>query len=150
VLMSVSDGHLSFQLINVLCQIGLTYFFCFLIMQLPFRFHTVAAVLVLAVHWMLFALFPGSQGAFSRADNIGARIDLALLGRNYQDYYVTINFVSSIATTLFGVWTGIFLMKRRPHATNMKVISGAGFACFVLGFALRPFNPNIKHLWTES
>jgi predicted acyltransferase len=71
-------------------------------------------------------------------------------GRNYQDYYVTINFVSSIGTTLFGVWTGIFLMKRRPHATNMKIISGAGFACFVLGFALRPFNPNIKHLWTES
>lgn len=150
VLMSVSDNQLSFQLINVLCQIALTYFFCFLIMQLPFRLQIIAAVLVLTVHWTIFVLFPGSEGAFSKVDNVGARIDFAILGRNYRDYYVTVNFISSIVTTLFGVWTGQFLMKRRSHTTNLKVISAAAFSCFLLGFVLKPSNPMIKHLWTES
>jgi len=150
ILMNVSDNQLSFQMINVLCQIALTYFFCFLIMQLPVRLQIAAAFLVLGLHWLLFVLFPGSEGAFSKGDNIGARIDFAILGRNYQDYYVAINFISSIATTLFGVWTGLFLMKRRSHSTNMKTISVAAFSCFLFGFALKPFNPMIKHLWTES
>ena len=37
ILMSISSGKLHFQLINVLAQIGLTYFLCYLIMQLEFR-----------------------------------------------------------------------------------------------------------------
>jgi len=150
ILISVSDNRLSFQMINVLCQIALTYFFCFLIIQLPFRLQIVAAFLVLGLHWLLFILLPGSEGPFSKGDNIGARIDFAILGRNYQDDYVTINFISSIVTTLFGVWTGHFLMKRRSHSTNVKVISGAALLCFLLGYGLKFFNPMIKHLWTES
>jgi hypothetical protein len=37
ILISISGGKLSFQLINVLAQIGITYFLCYLIMQLEFR-----------------------------------------------------------------------------------------------------------------
>jgi predicted acyltransferase len=62
ILISVSDGKLQFQLINVLCQIAFTYFLCFLIMQLEWRWQAVAAALLLAAHWTLFLLFPGRTG----------------------------------------------------------------------------------------
>jgi hypothetical protein len=37
ILVSISSGKLHFQMINVLAQIGLTYFLCYLIMQLAGR-----------------------------------------------------------------------------------------------------------------
>lgn len=150
ILISVSGNAATFQLINVLSQIAFTYFLCFLIMQLKFRWQATAAAWILIGHWLLFALLPGSEGSFSKTDNIGAVIDRAILGKNYSGYYVTINFISSTVTTLFGVWAGQLLMKRRTHAFNVKVIAGASLACFLSGLALELLNPMIKRLWTAS
>jgi len=150
ILISVSGGKLSFQLVNVLSQIAFTYFFCFLIMQMRFRWQAVAAALILAGHWALFVLFPGPDGAFSKTGNIGAVIDRAVLGHNYGGYYVTINFISSTVTTLFGVWTGALLMGPKPRAAKLKILGLATATCFALGLALTPVNPMIKRLWTAS
>lgn len=150
ILISVSGDRLSFQLINVLSQIAFTYFFCFLVMQLPFAWQAVTAALILAGHWALFVLFPGSEGPLSKTDNIGAVIDLAVLGKNYSGSYVTINFAGSIVTTLFGVWAGQLVMKRRSHSFTMGAIGGAAAAAFALGWMLEPFNPMVKRLWTAS
>jgi predicted acyltransferase len=150
ILISVSGSKLSFQLVNVLSQIAFTYFFCFLIMQMRFRWQAVAAALILAFHWGLFAAFPGPEGPFSKTGNIGAVIDRAVLGHNYSGYYVTINFISSTVTTLFGVWTGALLMGGRPRAVKLKILGLATAACFASGLALTPINPMIKRLWTAS
>ncbi|MBI3667632.1 MAG: DUF5009 domain-containing protein [Acidobacteria bacterium] len=150
VLMSVSDGRLHFQMINVLSQIAFTYFLSFLIFQMRFRWQALAAFLLLAGHWALFVLFPGPDGPFSKAGNVGAAIDQFLLGRNYSGYYVTINFISSTVTTLFGVWTGMLLRRDDSHAHRVKVLASAAAACFLFGWALTPFNPMVKRLWTAS
>jgi predicted acyltransferase len=150
VLMSVSSGRLHFQLINVLSQIAFTYLLTFLIFQMSFRLQIAAAVLLLAGHWILFGAFPGPEGAFSKTGNIGARIDLALLGYNYNGYYVTINFITSTVTTLWGAWTAVLLMKKRSHAYNLSVIALSAVACLALGVALQPVNPMVKRLWTTS
>lgn len=150
VLISVSGGKLQFQLINVLSQIAFTYFFTFLILRLPIRFQVVAALVLLAGHWGLFALFPGPEGAFSKTGNIGARIDQTLLGYNYSGFYVTINFITSIVTTLLGAWMALFLMRKKPHTTNLEVILLSSAVCFASGLALSLFNPMVKRLWTTS
>lgn len=150
VLGSISGGALSFQLINVLCQIAFAYFFCFLIMQMRFRLQAVTAGLVLAGHWALFALFPGPEGAFSREGNIGQVIDLAILGKTYGGHYVTINFISSTVTTLFGVWTAMLLRSRRTEARKLTMLAAFALGCFALGLAISPFNPIVKRLWTAS
>ena len=150
VLIDISGGKLQFQLINVLCQIAFTYFFTFLILRLPIRFQVLTAFLLLAGHWALFALFPGPEGAFSKTGNIGGRIDLAILGYNYSGFYVTINFITSTVTTLLGAWTALFLMRKNPHATNLKVILLSSAFCFASGLALSLFNPMVKRLWTSS
>ncbi len=149
ILINISDG-LRFQLINVLSQIAFTYFFTYLIMQLKFRWQVVAAAGLLVVHSGLFFLFPGPDGPFSQAGNIGAVIDKALLGYNYHGYYVTINSASSTVTTLFGAWTGMLLRTEKPRAEKLKILACAMLAAFVGGLVLSPLIPVVKRLWTAS
>jgi heparan-alpha-glucosaminide N-acetyltransferase len=149
-LIIVSDQKLQFQLINVLSQIAFTYFLTYLILQLPFRGQAASAAGLLAFHTALFYLFPGPEGAFSRSGNIGAVIDRALLGYNYSGGYVTVNFISSTVTTLFGAWTGILLMSPRALAAKVKILALAMVGAFVGGLALAEVVPNVKRLWTAS
>ena len=93
--------------------------------------------------------FPGSDGALSKEDNIGAIID-RFLGLHYSGYYVTLNFIPSTVTTLFGVWAGLLMMRRHSHSHRVKVLAGAAAACFAGGLLMSLFNPMVKRLWTAS
>jgi predicted acyltransferase len=150
ILIDISGNSLRFQLINVLSQIAFTYLFCFLIMQWSFRTQAIGAALLLAGHWALFALLPGPEGAFSKVQNIGALIDRALLGYNYSGYYVTINFITSTVTTLFGVWAGMLLRTRRADSEKLKILGACAAAAFAGGLLLSRWNPLVKRLWTSS
>jgi predicted acyltransferase len=145
-----SKTHLTFQLINVLSQIAFGYLLCFLIMRLRFPYQVAAAAAMLAGAWALFAAFPGPQGAFSPTANIGAVIDLKLLGYNYSGYYTTINFIGNAVTILFGCWAGMLLRTDKSHAYKLKTLLVCAAAGFALGLALQPFNPMVKRLWTAS
>jgi predicted acyltransferase len=143
-------GALKPQFINVLCQIAFGYVLCFLITRMDFPKQAAAAVAMLAGYWALFALFPGPGGPWSQTGNIGAVIDLKLLGYNYSGYYTTINFIGNAVTILFGCWAGMLLRTDRTHAYKLKVLGACAAAGFVLGLALQPFNPMVKRLWTDS
>ena len=151
VLMSISSGKLHFQLINVLAQIGLTYFLCYLIMQLEFRWQAVIAAALLMGHWALFVAFPGTEGPFlSKTTNIGAVIDKAVFGHTNPDDWTNINFITSTVTTLFGVWTGQLLQSRRSNVFKMQTLAVSAIACLVVGFLIHPWNPIIKRICTSS
>ncbi|MGH9662243.1 MAG: acyltransferase family protein [Bryobacteraceae bacterium] len=150
VLMCVSANRLHFQLINVLSQIGFTYFFCYLLLKLSFRAQIAGAALILAGHTALFLLFPGSEGAFSKTDNIGAVIDRAWLGRNYSGSYVTINFISSIASTLFGAWAARLVTGDRSPRQKCGILAGWAAGSFAAGLLLSLWIPDVKRLWTAS
>lgn len=143
-------SHPQLQFINVLCQIAFGYLLCFLITRLRFSYQVVCAFAMLAGYWALFVLFPGPQGAFSKVGNIGAIIDLKILGYNYPGYYTTINFIGNAATILFGYWAGMLLQSPRSQSSKLKILAIAAAAGFVLGLALEPFNPMVKRLWTVS
>ena len=93
---------------------------------------------------------PGPEGPWSKTGNIGAVIDLKLLGYNYSGYYTTINFIGNAVTILFGCWAGALLRTNRSHAYKLKVLAACAAAGFALGLALQPFNPMVKRLWTDS
>jgi len=145
-----SGGHLVLQLINVLSQIAFGYMICFFIMRIQFRYQVAVAVVMLAGFWALFTIFPGPDGPWSKTGNIGALIDLKVLGYNYSGYYTTINFIGNAVTILFGCWAGMLVRTPRSHAYKLKVLAGCAAAGFALGLALEPFNPMIKRLWTCS
>lgn len=151
ILLSIQRNGLFFQLTNVLAQIAITYFLCFLIMQLRFRWQAAVASLILIGHWALYVMFPGADGAFfSKTTNIGAVIDHFVFGRDNPGYWVSINFITSTATTLFGVWTGQLLASHRTHAQKMRVLAAAAVACLALGLLIHPWNPIIKRICTSS
>ncbi len=150
IIMSISRGEMYFQLINVLAQIGFTYFFCYLLLQLPFRQQAIAAGLILAGHTTLFHLFPGADGAWSQTDNVGARID-HFLGLEYSGFYVTINFIPSTVTTLVGAWCGYLMLESgATHLRRMKLLALGAVGCWAGGLLLSLFNPMVKRLWTAS
>jgi len=148
-LICISGNRLQFQLINVLSQIAFTYLIGYLILQLRFRAQVAAALGLLAGHTLLFVLFPGPEGPWSKAGNIGGAIDSAL-GLKYSGYYVTINFLSSAVTTLFGVWTGLLMQRAATHTERMRVLAGAALAGFAGGWALSAMVPMVKRIWTSS
>ena len=145
-----SRSGLKLQFINVLCQIAFGYVVCFLITRMEFRKQVAMAVAMLAGYWAVFAIFPGPDGAWSKTGNVGAVIDLKLLGYNYSGYYTTINFIGNAVTILFGCWTGMLLRSGRSHAYKLKVLAACAAAGFALGLALQPLNPMVKRLWTDS
>jgi len=151
ILMSIAANRLHFQLINVLAQIGITYFLAYLVMQLRFSRQAIIAALLLIGHWALFVAFPGTEGPFmSKTTNIGAVIDTYVFGHMNPDYWTNINFVTSTATTLFGVWTGRLLQSSRTHVQKMRILGACAAASLAAGFAIHPWNPIIKRICTTS
>jgi predicted acyltransferase len=145
-----AKNGLRLQLINVLCQISFGYVLCFLILQLKLRWQAVCALALLAGHWGLFVAFPGPDGPFSQTGNIGAVIDVAVLGYNYSGYYTTINFLGNAVTILFGCWAGLLALSTAGHSHRLKVLAGAAAAAFAAGLMLEPVIPMVKRLWTAS
>lgn len=150
ILICISRGELVFQLINVLSQIAFTYFITFWVLQLRWRWQFVAAIGLLVFHTLLFFIFPGPDGPFSKEGNIGAVIDLAVIGYNYPGYYVTINFVSSTFTTLTGAWAGMLLMSSRSENRKMSIMIESAVVAFLMVFAFWALVPAVKRLWTAT
>ena len=151
ILISISSGKMQFQLINVLAQIGITYFLCYLIMQLKFRWQAVIAAALLIGHWALFVAFPGTEGPFlSKTTNIGAVIDTFVFGHPNTDHWATINFITSTVTTLFGVWTGRLLQSRQIAWREDADPRDLGRGVPGLGLIIHPWNPIIKRICTTS
>jgi predicted acyltransferase len=144
------EPRLSLQLINVLSQIGFGYMICYLITRMRFAYQVAAGFAMLAGFWALFVILPGPNGPWSQTGNIGAVIDLKVLGYNYSGYYTTINFIGNAVTILFGCWTGMLLRTSKSHAYKLRVLGAYAVAGVVLGAALEPFNPMVKRLWTAS
>ncbi len=143
-------GGLKLQFINVLCQIAFGYVLCFLVTRLQFKAQVAVAAGILLGYWALFVAFPGPDGPWSREGNIGALIDLKILGYNYSGFYTTINFIGNAITILFGCWAGALLLTKKSHAEKLRILLGCAVASFVLGLALEPFIPMVKRLWTVS
>ncbi len=147
---SIAEGRAQIQFHNVLTQVAITYFLCFFIMQMKFWQQVLVAFLLLAGHSALYLLFPGPDGAFAQATNVGARIDRAIMGFNYVWPCVNINFLSETPGVLFGVWTGNLLRSQRPRAEKMKILALGMVAAFASGLLLSPLVPINKWLWTAS
>jgi predicted acyltransferase len=118
-------------------------------MQLPLRAQFAAGAAILVAHTALFQLFPGSDGPWSRADNVGVRID-HFFGLEYSGFYVTINFLSSSVTTLLGVWCGYLMIAPNSHKRRLQVLAAAVAGCWLSGLLLSLVIPDVKRIWTAS
>lgn len=141
---------LRLQFINVLSQIGFGYLLCFLVTRLRFKAQVGVALGILIGYWAIYVAFPGPNGPWSQEGNIGALIDLKILGYNYSGFYTTINFIGNAMTILFGYWAGMLLLTKKSHKEKLQILVACAIAGFAIGLALEPFIPMVKRLWTVS
>jgi heparan-alpha-glucosaminide N-acetyltransferase len=92
---------------------------------------------------------PGGPWAMGQ-QNIGSAFDFWMLGRNYSGYYVGLNAIPSTATIIFGVMAGQLILETRDPQRTCRTLLLAGVAGIVAGFAVSPWLPLIKRIWTPS
>jgi predicted acyltransferase len=174
----VKRGDIYWSLMNVLTQIGLGYTFVFLLWNRTFRAQATAAVGILVGTWLLYesyvwtgnhspptATHPAEVSpAWRINDNIGHAVDRRLLGwlplgqkkgwkfSLQMDKYVTINFIPSIATMLFGLMCGELLRSGRSPRRKLLILLVCGVAGVAIGVALHLAGicPIVKKLWTPA
>src|SRR5690606_2698273 len=129
---------LRLQFINVLSQIGFGYLLCFLITRLRFKPQVGVALGILIGYWASYVAFPGPNGPWSQEGNVGALIDLKILGYNYSGFYTTINFIGNAMTILFGYWAGMLLLTKKSHKEKLQILLACAVAGFAIGLRLEP------------
>jgi predicted acyltransferase len=167
---------------DVLTQIGLGYVFLFLLGWTKPRVQWAAAIVILVGYWAAFALYPlppdgfdtttvgvpadwpHKQQGFARHwdknTNLAHAFDgwfLNLFPRERpfafnRGGYLTLNFVPSLATMIFGLLAGGLLRSDRPPGEKVRLLIVFGVAGIALGAALHALGicPLVKRIWTPS
>lgn len=149
---SVDEQRAHLEVHNALFVVAVTYFVCYLLMNLSWWKQAAVAAGLLAVHSAVYLLFPGPGGAFIQHGSAGARLDqfLGLARFNAPYLCVTFNLVAEIPSVLFGVWVGKLLRSGKPLSKQITVMAAGMLAAFALGLAFSPLVPINKWLWTST
>lgn len=165
---------------NVLAQIGLGYFFLYILVSMGWEYCVVAIIAITVGYGYYFFqyplpgadydfaaaganakdLLPGHFGHWSKGLNAAADFDryfLNLFPRKApfvvnEGGYTTLNFIPALATMLGGAVTGFFLQRSRktPGQKLGKLILFA-VLCLIIGTAAGMLGaPIVKKIWTPS
>ena len=167
---------------DVLTQIGLGYVFLFLLAWVKPRIQLAAALLILVGYWAAFAVYPvpppgfdtttvgvpaawphhqtGFAQHWDKNTNLAARFDqwfLNLFPRERpfafnRGGYLTLNFVPSLATMIFGLLAGGLLRSSRADGEKVRQLAIWGVAGLAAGGLLHVLGicPIVKRIWTPS
>lgn len=142
------------DLINVLGQIAFTYAFAYAVLNAGWRVQAGFAAALLVLHTGLFTMVhpEGVTSSWERGTNLGAWLDKLILGKNWGGGYVTINFLSSAANTIFGLMAGWVLFdNRRTPAARIRILATWGLVAIAGGLLLWTAGiPLVKKIWTAS
>jgi predicted acyltransferase len=167
---------------DVLTQIGLGYVFLFLLAWTRPRTQWIAAALILIGYWAAFALYPlppagfdtttvgvpldwphhlsGFAAHWDKNTNFASRADQWFLNLFPREKpfvyngggYLTLNFVPSLATMIFGLLTGELLRTNRAGHEKARALAVYGTLGIGVGAALHLLGvcPLVKRIWTPS
>jgi predicted acyltransferase len=178
---------------DVLTQIGLGYVFLFLLAWTRPRAQWVAAFAILFGYWLAFALYPlppqgfdtrtvgvppdwphrlaGFAQHWDKNTNLAHAVDVWFLNLFPRESpflfnrggYLTLNFVPSLATMIFGLIAGGWLRSRALHSAadgapasgtvrSIRPLLVCGVAGLAAGLALHVLGicPIVKRIWTPS
>lgn len=181
-LRSTSSTQTNFTFEDTLTQIGLGYTFAFLLAFAPVRAQWGSLALVLGGYWLAFALYPlpgpgfdwqkagvaadwphhlrGFAQHWDKNSNLAAAFDqwfLNLFPRSQpfsfnRGGYVTLSFIPTLGTMLFGLLAGQWLRESRTGTEKVSALVRAGVICLLGGTMLHVLGicPLVKRIWTPT
>ncbi|HAB15415.1 MAG TPA: hypothetical protein DCE44_03085 [Verrucomicrobiales bacterium] len=144
--------------IRVLQQIAVGYVIAFFFVGRSFRTQAVVVGVILVGYQLLWMFNPwnGPGGPWAMGnENIGSAFDRWMLDRNYSGYYVGLNAIPASATIIFGAMAGQLVQQTSSNGRftpqrTMALLAVSGIAAIVFGWAVSPWFPLIKRIWTPS
>ena len=174
-----SQTYFTFE--DVLSQIGLGYIFLFLLWDRPRWLQFGAAIGILIGYWCYFYAFPlpgpdfdyqavgvpkdwphleGIAAHWDKNTNAAADFDVWFLNLFPRSKpfayngggYLTLSFIPSLATMIFGLLTGELLRSGKTDKQKFWTLVIAGAVGLALGQLLQStgVNPIVKRIWTPS
>lgn len=166
VLRSLNDEQTNFTFEDTLTQIGLGYFFVFLIALMPRWVHYLSAVMILCLVWLAFALSPappddfdyrevgvsqrwthhheGLASRWNKNSNLAWQADVWFLNQFPREKpfryngggYATLSFVPTMVTMLIGLIAGVWLREPLQRKERMLRFASGTIFCLLAGWLL--------------
>lgn len=181
-LRSTGRPQTNFTFEDVLTQIGLGYPILFWLGWKTPRFQAIAAAAILSGYWLIFALFPAPGPTFNwpavgvpvdwpnhltgfashwdKNSNFAAWVEEWFLNLFPSPKpflfngggYLTLNFVPSLTTMIFGLLAGGVLRSKSTEDEKRLMLLKAGAAGIISGWLLDLVGicPMVKRIWTPS
>ena len=152
---SVRDGHLNWQLSNVLTQLAFTTLIAFSVINQPVWLQLTASVLCLLIPEFLFRFIhiPGFDQPFVEFHNFGSFINKSLGIKIDLDHKTNfINFITSGAHTIWGVMAGQLLFFDKSAKQKVTYLVSFGVLAIAGGLTLdlTGITPMLKWISTSS
>ncbi|MEO8400142.1 MAG: DUF5009 domain-containing protein [Ignavibacteriaceae bacterium] len=146
---------------GVLQRIAVCYFFAsFLFLKINLKTLIYISVAILLVYWGLMTLIPVPGVGYANLEpstNLGAWLDRTVLGINHLwsgsktwDPEGILSTFPAITTTLFGVFTGVWLKSKNDEKTKVIWMLVFGNIGLVLGTIWDIWFPINKGIWTSA
>lgn len=142
----------SYNLTNVLAQLSVTYLLAFLIMRQKWVWPILISFAMILLNDLLYHFWPveGFNQPYTPDHNFGSWVDIAITGNLGPSGWVAFNAIPTTAHTIWGVLAGQVLMNEWAQLKKIKLFLIVGLIGTVIGYAMNPFIPIIKHICTSS
>ncbi len=146
-----ADGP-TYNLCNVLAQLSVTYLVAFLLMRTDVKWQLLVSFCMILASDLLYRFWPveGFNQPFTPDHNFGSWVDIAITGNLGPGGWVSFNAIPTSAHTIWGVLVGKMLMKDWPHRKKILTLLIPGIIGIIIGYAMNPVIPVIKHICTSS
>ncbi len=146
---------------GVLQRIALCYFFVsVIVLKSGLRARILWLIGLLASYWLMMRFIHVPEigaGILEPGKNFAAWVDSHLLGGYMWSYYDgqwdpegIVSTIPAIATTLFGVLTGEWLMTSSSNRRKVAGLVCAGLVLLIAGYILDYWLPINKSIWTST
>lgn len=150
----VYAGKLVWELWNVLTQLSVTTAIAYLIIRRSFLFQLAFSLALLLIADLAYRLIlvPGFDQPFVEHHNFGAFMDTVFMGKINPDGWVTINFISTAAHTIWGCLVGMLLMSSIPAKRKIGYLLMGAAIGLTLGYGIDLLGgtPIIKRIATST
>ena len=151
---AINSGSTKSDFNNIMAQLSVTYLIAFLIMRKSITWQLLFSFALLLVSYLIYRFWPveGFNQPFVADHNFGSWFDKLITGEQYLNHgrWAPFNAIPSTANTIWGVIVGMILMKDWSHRKKIQTLLIAGLIALVIGYAMNPYVPIIKRIWTSS